>query len=1142
MAEQKNSKTLDIVIRHARSAGGSETAALTIERFVWAVLDIGYSAGGNVPDELYTLSRSIPVADADTAMTRLLEHIKASGATAFIDGLMMQKIMITARQRTPDGEALSAVTVMNCIMADGMTDALHDVMAPDSLIPPASGGNARREEKLFDECYQDDLHRAEKALEKQELEKNPKLRISRLIERVKNAQRELLDRVYGQDKAVNVFTEGYFQAEMLALTDPTRQRPRATFLFAGPPGVGKTLLAETAAKILDLPFMRFDMSEYSDKEACFEFSGSDNVYKNAKAGNVTGFVAEHPECVLLFDEIEKAHLNVIHLFLQILDAGRLRDSYTDHEVSFSDTILIFTTNAGRQLYDTPGSGDFSGLSRKVILKALQRDVDPTTGSPYFPGAICSRFASGNVVMFNSIAAHDLRNIARRAVLRRVRAFTGKTGIEVDIDERVYTALLFAEGGSADARTVRSRAESFFDGELFELFRLIASDKVSTGLEELERIRIDVRLPEDAGIVTLFERTVRPEVLLLASKETADACRNCAPEADIYDAQSVEQAKLLLLKNDIYTIVIDPSFGQRDSHGYLNLEDADSVARDFFLFARATYEETPVYILQREGVSINDEEKVSFFGSGVRGIITLDRDTIAQQLRDVCRNLHWQRSMIDIAKANKVVNFGSSQTVSADGKFAGIQLFDFRMALAVEAEDSEHIASGSVRTDVRFENVIGADDAKRELKYFVEFLKDPRHYLGRGMRAPRGVLLYGPPGTGKTMLARAMANEAGVTFISAEGNQFLKKYVGEGPEKIHELFRTARKYAPSVVFIDEIDAIAKERRGGENSSAAEQTLTALLTEMDGFRSDATKPVFVLAATNFEVEQGSGRSLDAALLRRFDRRIYIELPDRDDRMKYMRQSLGGNALFDVSAEKLENLAMRSAGMSLADLESVFDLALRSMIRDGGERVTDEALEEAFETFNNGERKMWDVSQLERVARHEAGHAFLCWYGGDTPSYVTVVARADHGGYMQNSDHDGKNIYTRREMLSMIRTDLGGRAAEIAYYGPEDGISTGASGDLRLATAHARQMLCSYGMDDDFGLSVITPQGMSEGVLSSDVRDAVNRLLAEQLNRAVDIVTANRDVMDILSAALLERNHMSGVELDELLMPYAGRRGVN
>ena len=265
-------------------------------------------------------------------------------------------------------------------------------------------------------------------------------------------------------------------------------------------------------------------------------------------------------------------------------------------------------------------------------------------------------------------------------------------------------------------------------------------------------------------------------------------------------------------------------------------------------------------------------------------------------------------MVKLAKENKLISFETAQTISKNGKNAEIKLFDFEMVVAVESEDAKNDLSSVSKPNVHFDDVIGARDAKKELTYFVEYLKNPKKYMGTGVKAPKGVILYGPPGTGKTMLAKAMACEAGVTFIAAEGNQFLKKYVGEGSEKVHELFKTARKYAPSILFIDEIDAIAKERKGGVNAgSNGEETLTAFLTEMDGFINDPSKPVFVLAATNFDVEPGKDKSLDPALMRRFDRRVYIDLPNKDDRIRFLKMKIEKNHALDISNTQIDNIAL-------------------------------------------------------------------------------------------------------------------------------------------------------------------------------------------------------------------------------------------
>lgn len=300
-------------------------------------------------------------------------------------------------------------------------------------------------------------------------------------------------------------------------------------------------------------------------------------------------------------------------------------------------------------------------------------------------------------------------------------------------------------------------------------------------------------------------------------------------------------------------------------------------------------------------------------------------------------------------------------------------------------------------------------------------------------------------------------------------------------------------------------------------------------MDGFVNDPSRPVFVLAATNFEVEQGNERSLDAALLRRFDRRIYLDLPGKQDRVRFLKLTAAKNPAIQISEEKIENIAMRSTGMSLAEIESAVELALRSAVREGGSVVNDDIFEEAFETFNGGEKKKWDESQLERVARHEAGHALLCWLGGETPSYLTVVARRGHGGYMQHADREGKEIYTKEELLGRVRTALGGRAAEIVFYGEEEGLSTGASGDLASATSLVRRMVCVFGMEESFGLAVSDD---ASGSISSEVKVIINRILKEQMEESVRLISENRNKIDALVRELLVKNHLNGTQIDEIL----------
>lgn len=1154
MTNVKNSELLNEIIEFSKNIGKAQT--VTAEKFLVALLCgvrkektfSGSEFVATVTEKLKSLNIT-----AEQLKSKLLEYIEG-GSGSFYDGLYMQKMIFEAKDAVEKegGESLMPSVLFNKII-DNPSDAIKAAIGENKENVDAQTVQNIVDEILpSDETKDDEEMLAEiresaskikamldlgKELHAQEEKPSVKEEISKLVDKVKTLQSELLDTVYGQDNAVNVFTTGYFQAELLSMTDIDRKKPRATYLFAGPPGVGKTFLAEVAAEKLSLPFMRFDMSEYADKEANLEFCGSDKVYKNAKSGNVTGFVSEHPKCILLFDEVEKAHLCVIHLFLQMLDAGRLRDNYTDEEVSFKDAIIIFTTNAGKQLYESESDGDFSSLSRKVVLKALRNDINPLSGSSYFPAALCSRFASGNVIMFNHIMAHDLRHIAKKEILRSASNFSKNAGVSVDIDEKVYTALLFSEGGNADARMIKSRAESFFNGEIYELLRLVASDKVQTSISDLTKIEFVTEIDESSEAYNLFFGEEKLTALVFGSDKTVRNCKKVCKDVEIISAKTVDEAKNIISHKDICVILIDLSYGKRGSVKYLNIEDQESVSADMFDYLTKLGQSLPVYVLETSAYSLTEEEKMSLFKEGARDVVRLD-DKIGNALKQICVNVYQQQNMNLLAKTNKVVSFTTAQTVSKNGKKATIKLIDFDMAAAVDAEDSCGFVTKNNKPDVDFDDIIGAQDAKSELKYFAEYLRSPKKFAAAGVKMPKGALLYGPPGTGKTMLAKALAAQSGVTFIYTEGNKFLKKYVGEGTEKVHDLFRSARKYAPTIVFIDEIDAIAKERHGDERVAAGEETLTALLAEMDGFNVDSTKPVFVLAATNFDVAPGSPRSLDQALVRRFDRRIYVDLPTDEERKQFMLRKCAKNAMFDISEQDIDNLAVRTVGMSLSDLDSIFEFALRQALRAELNKVKADILDEAFETYVNGEKKNWSEAEVERVARHEAGHAFLCWQSGETPSYLTIVARSDHGGYMQHDSTEKKTIYTKDELLSRIRVALGGRAAEIVCYGECGGVSTGASGDLVSATAIAERIVCSYGMVDECGLAVSDPRTLRSGDVAKEVRKAVNKLLSEQMSQAIEKIRANKDMLDVLSNELMQKSHLSANEISELFLPYKDR----
>lgn len=953
-----------------------------------------------------------------------------------------------------------------------------------------------------------------------------------IVEKTKKLLTDLQNEVYDQSYAINVFVQGYFHAQMVAVSSQERKRPLTTYLFAGPPGVGKTFLANTAAESLGMECKVLDMSSYSGYNALGELCGHNKNFANPGPGVLTGFVYKHPHCIVLFDEVEKANRDVLNLLLQVLDGGHLRDNYMDSDISFKDTILIFTTNAGKKLYEDAKDENLSAKSRDVILDALATDINPATQEPFFPAALCSRFASGNVVMFNHLGAHTLRRIVEKKLTQRCQETLESMKLEVSFSAHVPTTLLFAEGASADARAIKSRADSFFSGEIFELLRLMTSEKEGRDPNALRKLRFSVDVAHAPEAVKALYIPSERITALYYSATPLTISQQDTTLPDIRQVSTVEEAKQVMDSENVQLLLCDLFAPPSEEAGpYLNHDDIDSPARDFLYDVLERFPALPVLLTESSSSSYSNEEKDSYLSRGVRGFLSIDPEGLEDRLRSYTDIIFQQNSMMSLARSNRLVQYETAQSISDDGQEAEIVLFDLKLEKAVRADDSGNVLSMLSTPTERFDDVIGADDAKNELKFFVSYLKNPKQYSRMGAAAPKGILLYGPPGTGKTMLAKAFACESKATFIAAEGNQFFSKWVGVGKDMVHNLFATARRYAPSVLFIDEIDNIARQRTGRDSDMAmdAEQILTAFFAEMDGFSTDPTKPVFVMGATNYSVEPGAAMSLDPAMLRRFDRRIKIDLPDTAARLQFLKRQAAKKPIFQVSEQALNSLADRSMGMSLAQLSSVMNLAARTALQRMETQVNDAMLDEAFETFNSGDKKTWNQEVMLRTARHESGHTLISWLCGEKPSYVTIVSRGNYGGYMQHGNQEERLDYSRQDLLNRIRISLGGRAAEMVCYGRENGLTSGASSDLRNATEVARRMLCGFGMELDFGLF---SADMEDPQSALELRRAVNAILKEQLEEAIRLITQHRDALDALVKKLMESNSLKGEDIDKIL----------
>ena len=435
-------------------------------------------------------------------------------------------------------------------------------------------------------------------------------------------------------------------------------------------------------------------------------------------------------------------------------------------------------------------------------------------------------------------------------------------------------------------------------------------------------------------------------------------------------------------------------------------------------------------------------------------------------------------------------------------------------------------------NVTFEDVAGADEEKEELQEIVEFLKDPKRFIALGARIPKGVLLVGPPGTGKTLLAKAVAGEAGVGFLSISGSDFVELYVGVGASRVRDLFDQAKKTSPAIVFIDEIDAVGRQRGTGVGGGhdEREQTLNQLLVEMDGFA--ANEGVVVLAATN------RADVLDPALLRpgRFDRQIYVGLPDIKGREEILKVHVKGKPLAeDVDLRKL---AQGTAGFTGADLENLVNEGALLAGRKGQRFITMADLKAAeIKVIAGPEKKSRVIPEHERklTAWHEAGHAVVMHAlpGQDPVSQITIVPRGMAGGMTISLPEEDRSYLSKRYMEDEIVALLGGRVAEKLCLGD---ISTGASNDIQRATRIARKMVASYGMSEKMGTvsfesghdEVFIGRTMSQGrsyseAVAAQIDEEVKSIVAEAYQRCETILQEQRDKLDAVAEYLLEHETM-------------------
>jgi len=445
-----------------------------------------------------------------------------------------------------------------------------------------------------------------------------------------------------------------------------------------------------------------------------------------------------------------------------------------------------------------------------------------------------------------------------------------------------------------------------------------------------------------------------------------------------------------------------------------------------------------------------------------------------------------------------------------------------------------------KTGTTFDDVAGIEEVKEELTEIVDFLKNPKKYLAAGARIPKGVLLAGAPGTGKTLLAKAVAGEAGVPFFHTSGSEFEEMLVGAGASRVRDLFKKAKNVAPCIIFIDEIDAVAKKRGTVLHSGAGEQTLNQILVEMDGL--EGRENVIVLAATN------RPDVLDPAILRpgRFDRMVVVQMPDMKGRKAILDVHAKNKKFDDIS--DLEMLAKKTVGYSGADLENLLNEAAIMAAKEDRKKISHDDLMESYLKVKLGRKKKGkeqDTEDIKRTAYHEAGHAIVAKFteGSDPVEQVSIISRGMTGGVTVYLPEKERIFMHKKQMLSWLRTGVAGRAAEEVFLGD---ISSGASGDIEQVTETAKSMVMELGMSEKLGLIKYGDREETKNLGYSygggkDYSEKTAQIIDEEIKRLTDeayeyskkLLKDKKEYVEKLVAFLLEKEVITGEEFEALFV---------
>jgi len=922
----------------------------------------------------------------------------------------------------------------------------------------------------------------------------------KLLKYKSEIRQKLSSKVVGQNDAIESMSDEWFSS-----SSDRGPGPRMICTFAGPSGVGKSHMARSFCEILNevegtgYTFSEISMAQFDGEKDSIRLFGTGIQYGDPYSGILTTSVYFKPRHVILFDELEKAHPSVIQSLLACLDKGVEKDSTFGEDVDFSQAIFIFTSNIGQNIIENNKGG------HDLSIFDLLRTGDSKSKTDSLSPEMINRLAKGSAVVFNRLSANHYIKIAKMVMEESALNLPG-----VNIKWQVGSESNYVKLLSPDISSRRIGAE------LSKITSKVLDSLSSKFSENDSEIEISINFKTD--IKSTKNQTT---VIIDDDDRVLDILSSAEPKFTI--ARSTSEAVTFILNGSPSAILVDICV-MGDSIYDITLNINKLVVANSGV---------PIFLFEI-GHEIQSKYELELQkNSHVREIFELEIDSLAvdveKLIESVSLSIQNENEIKQLIRLNQKVNY-TWETIGKNPYIVEISLGN--PVQVISAADTSHSMFGREIPKERMSDVIGLKRAKDRIMQVIDYLKNPELFNSSSIRPPTGYLIAGEPGTGKTMLAKAVAGESGMPFFTLSVSDIASSSDGGPITKIKDMFAMARKYAPSIIFLDEIDSFGAKRTKSSNPVI----VNSLLTEMDGF-TKSEMPVFVLAATNYP------EILDDALVRagRFDEIIYCDYPNLDSRIQLF------NKLFDKSKseinlkqEDMQLLASVTVGMSAAQIDQIYRETVYWQRAKTG--VVDyKVVQEIISKVRYGNPS--DTIELSRqtkweTAYHESGHLILqmALLPNKRIDYITIEPRDRALGFVASSVEEQYSSLTLKDIKNHVSVLLAGREAEKLFAGSLDGVSLGASSDLSKATSLLYRAICECGLGE--GLPPINTQVAKQYIDSkfSDYEQTIKSIILECEDITARVLMNNLDTHERFTKYLYEKESLIHSEISDFF------KGVN